>query len=313
MSAAVFPSAGQQGRSLIELMIVLAIGVSISLGMVMLFSGSQGTVRTQHGAAYVADTGRYALQVLSRQLRLAGYQRQVFYDSTWMQQPDDAFQSLFGCTGGFDDPSAATPACTGTVGSPDAFVVRYGVDVQENAGGPSARTVAYDPVRSRGVDCLGNRVPEPADPANDPFVVENRYFMRYNSVTRRNELVCRGGATGEIMPVAEGVDDLVLRYSVDRVDTASGGRDMSVDTFTRANGVNDNEWLWNDVAGATSDTRSRRVLAVEICLVIRSMEKQPVGGQRYLDCRAGEITSTDGFYRQVFRTVVVMRNHVSAP
>jgi hypothetical protein len=213
----------------------------------------------------------------------------------------------------WQDPAAAAPVCNNAAGQPDAFVVRYAVDVQENAGGPSARTVAYDPVRSRGVDCLGNRMPEPADPANDPFVVENRYFMRTNAVSGRPELVCRGGATGAILPIAEGVDDLVLRYSVDRVDTASGGRDMSVDTFTRADGVGANEWLWNDVTGATNDSRSRRVLAVEICMVIRSMDKQPVGGQRYLDCRANQVTATDAFYRQVFRSVVVMRNHVSAP
>ncbi len=64
----------QRGVSLIELMIALTISVFLMLGVFQLFVGSSGTDRISHAFARVQETGRLALDILSRNIRMAGYQ-----------------------------------------------------------------------------------------------------------------------------------------------------------------------------------------------------------------------------------------------
>jgi type IV pilus assembly protein PilW len=312
MRRRVVPGAARQtGRSLLELIVAMGIGLSMSMAIVAIYLNAQSGSRVQQGAASVSDAGRHAMQLVGRYLRQAGYHRQAFYDSTWVLLPDDGYISVFGCMGGFVDPAAAVLACNDTVALPDAFAVRHGVDVAENAGGPALRGVGYDAGRGRGTDCLGNPVPLPADPASGAFQVEDRFFVAAHPQTGLRELYCLGGASAAAQPVAEGIEDLVLRYSVDRTSLDPGAvRDMSPDAFTRANGVLPTEWVWNDMTGATSTPKARRVLGVEVCMVVRSPERSVTGGQAYTDCRDVQRTGDDGFYRQVLRSMVVLRNHL---
>ena len=304
-------AARQAGRSLLELIVALGIGLSMSMAIVAIYVNAQGGSRVQQGAASVADAGRHAMQLVGRYLRQAGYHRQAFYDSTWVLLPDDGYTSVFGCMGGFVDPAAVVLECNDTVGLPDAFAVRHGVEVAEDAGGPALRGVGYDAARGRGADCLGNPVPLPADPASGAFQVEDRFFVATHPQTGLRELYCLGGASAAAQPVAEGIEDMVLRYSVDRASLEAGVvRDMSPDAFTRANGVMPTEWVWNDMTGASATPKARRVLGVEVCLVVRSPERSVTGGQTYADCRGNQRTGTDGFYRQVLRSMVVLRNHL---
>jgi hypothetical protein len=283
----------------------------MSMAIVAIYVSAQSGSRAQQGAASVSDAGRHAMQLVGRYLRQAGYHRQAFYDSTWVLLPDDGYTSVFGCTGGFVDPAAVVLECNDRPGLPDAFAVRHGVDVAEVAGGPTLRRVGYDAMRGRGTDCLGSRVPLPANPASGAFQVEDRFFVATHPQTGLRELYCRGGASAEAQPVAEGVEDMVLRYSVDRVSLEVGVlRDMSPDAFTRADGVLPTEWVWNDMTGATSTPKARRVLGVEVCMVVRSPERSVNGGQAYTDCRGVQRTGDDGFYRQVLRSMVVLRNHL---
>lgn len=64
----------QRGLSLIELMIALTISVFLMLGVFQIFVGSSGTDRVSHAFARVQENGRLALDILSRNIRMAGYQ-----------------------------------------------------------------------------------------------------------------------------------------------------------------------------------------------------------------------------------------------
>lgn len=66
--------ASQQGLSMVELMISLAISSFLMLGVFQLFIGSSSTDRIAHAVARVQENGRLALDILSRNLRIAGYQ-----------------------------------------------------------------------------------------------------------------------------------------------------------------------------------------------------------------------------------------------
>lgn len=61
------------GLSLIELMIAIAIGSLLLLGLVQVFSASRAAYNTSEGMARVQESGRFAIDYLSRDVRMAGH------------------------------------------------------------------------------------------------------------------------------------------------------------------------------------------------------------------------------------------------
>ncbi|MBZ9566583.1 PilW family protein [Modicisalibacter tunisiensis] len=63
----------QRGVSLVELMVALAIGLLVMAGMTRLFIEYQGIYRLQASLSRMQEDGRFALDVIDRELRKAGY------------------------------------------------------------------------------------------------------------------------------------------------------------------------------------------------------------------------------------------------
>lgn len=63
----------QQGYTLIELMVALALGLLISAAAIQLFITSQTTFNLQQGGADVQDSSIFGLELLSRNARMANY------------------------------------------------------------------------------------------------------------------------------------------------------------------------------------------------------------------------------------------------
>ncbi|RDE24103.1 prepilin-type N-terminal cleavage/methylation domain-containing protein [Motiliproteus coralliicola] len=64
----------QKGLSLVELMIALVVSSLLMLGVFEVFVGSSGTDRIAHAYARVQENGRLAMDILTRHIRMAGYQ-----------------------------------------------------------------------------------------------------------------------------------------------------------------------------------------------------------------------------------------------
>lgn len=62
-----------RGVSLIELMIAIAIGSILLLGLVQVFSASRAAYNTSEGMARVQENGRFAIDYLQRDIRMAGH------------------------------------------------------------------------------------------------------------------------------------------------------------------------------------------------------------------------------------------------
>jgi Tfp pilus assembly protein PilW len=69
----------QSGRSIIELMIAIAIGLAISSAIVAIYLSSRSTSRTQDSSSQIADSGRFALLLIGRQIRQGGYTTMAYY------------------------------------------------------------------------------------------------------------------------------------------------------------------------------------------------------------------------------------------
>lgn len=67
------PSRGQAGFGLVELMIAMTLGLVLLGGIGYVFIGSRGAFRTTDNLSRVQENARYALDVMSRDIRMAGY------------------------------------------------------------------------------------------------------------------------------------------------------------------------------------------------------------------------------------------------
>jgi type IV pilus assembly protein PilW len=67
------PSRKMRGVSLIELMIAMLIGLVLLLGLIQVFSASRVAYQTSEGLARVQENGRFAMDFLQRDLRMAGH------------------------------------------------------------------------------------------------------------------------------------------------------------------------------------------------------------------------------------------------
>ncbi len=62
----------QQGLSLVELMVALTLGLLLTAGMIQLFGSTKLTFQTNDAAARVQENGRFAMELIKRDLRTAG-------------------------------------------------------------------------------------------------------------------------------------------------------------------------------------------------------------------------------------------------
>ncbi|MEE8304288.1 MAG: PilW family protein, partial [Candidatus Tectomicrobia bacterium] len=61
------------GFSLVELMVAMLIGLILTAGVILVFAGNRHSYNVNNSFAKVQESGRYALEALLRDVRLAGY------------------------------------------------------------------------------------------------------------------------------------------------------------------------------------------------------------------------------------------------
>lgn len=120
----------QSGFSIVEMMVALAIGMGLSLVIGQLFLGSRQSYSTQDESARMQENARFAMDLMTKTLRMSGYKR-------------------FDSTGVFDSTNAALAATNGgDLNASDRLTVRYyGSDLTD---GSAADNSVFD--------CVGNAI-----------------------------------------------------------------------------------------------------------------------------------------------------------
>ena len=129
----------QQGISLVELLVALAIGVVLMTGVVQLFLSSRVTFSTQQALSRVQETGRLAMEFLAQDIRMAGYMgcmsRNMNFTNTLNNSSDLAFNFDVGIEG-LDNFTTAPAGYPDALSGTDVLVVRgangLGVGVEKN-------------------------------------------------------------------------------------------------------------------------------------------------------------------------------------
>jgi type IV pilus assembly protein PilW len=234
----------QRGLSIVEIMIALAISLVILLVIARTYVAGSTTQLAQADATRLNESARYATDLMSRQLRKAGFR------NTWT--PNTNAQNTV-CTSpsvgagvrlieGLNDPVEINPAQTNVLGgtgtaianSSDVLRVRYYGDLLPAIGGSSSV-----------LDCQGN----PVTASN--MAIDTLYVAQDAGNNNEPTLYCYTTNTNTALPLVSGVESLQLLYGED----------------TDGDGVINHYVPWNLLANVSNPDN---VLSVKVSVVVRS-------------------------------------------
>lgn len=333
----------QRGFSLMELMIGLTIGLVLIAGLAVLFANTSRSGNELEKSIRQIENGRYAIELLHDELTLAGFYGEVPGDLSNYSSPDVCATALANLGWDKTNPSAprlplpirglspteaAALTClpnykTGTV----AFAVhRLGT----TAVAPAAVATTNVPyVQTSRCN---------SDPVADPFILSGAtsnltlkafscgtadlnavrpYVSRVYYIATCNECgtgsdttptlkmaELRGTAMATI-PLAEGIETMVLEYGFDTTDPASatasaadkGRPDVFLTGLSGIPGARDNDW--------------GNVVAVRLHMLSRTTEPSPGYNDSGKTYTLGPTTingDTTGFKRRVYTTTARLIN-----
>jgi len=259
---------GQGGRTLIELMISLSIGLAITAAVSGAYLSTARTSRVADEMAGISDTGQISMLMIGNSIRQAGYGEIVGSDVSFGAANIEAYrsQTLFGggahiagCTGAlFADDTSSTPTCAlATNVNFDTLMVRFQGDT------------AVSPAQGRIDDCLGTQVPLEDLPVNHVGLlkaasrpmVQNVYFGTNNGLScRGNGRAVTGDAFAAAQQLVGNVEQFKVFYGFDDVrhsnPNTNGGASIR--------SIRDAAFL-NGLAGSWD-----YVVSVHVCMLIRS-------------------------------------------
>jgi type IV pilus assembly protein PilW len=314
----------ETGLTLIELMIALAIGAFLMAGAVALFVESRATYRTTEAVARLQENGRFALEALEPDVRMAGYLGLTARPASIVNRasagdPDGVGTDTCGRNwlidlDGFVDASSNTydfgcRAHTSAVAGADTLVVRH---AREEAvmGALAERRVYVQSARFPGGRLFDDAAPpagfDGATSETHELSVNGYYVDATSSVAadlpslRRKWLRGDGAIADE--EILAGVEDLQVQFGVDS-DPAGAANRGSIDRY-----VNPGDPMLSP--GAAAFVPDARILAVRIWLRLRAERVEngftDTAPYTYADRRAGPFG--DGYRRLVVSKTIHLRN-----
>jgi type IV pilus assembly protein PilW len=263
-------AAAQRGRTLIELMVAIALGLLILLGVGGLYVASNQSTRAATGVASSENVGNVALSVIGTSIRRAGYSEVAGAFPGLLLGGESRLASLLyqgrslaGCSQArftSDDPNNACQRAT--AGNSDAIGIWYQADSSlasaqagtDDCAGVTARTVAT-PDRFQGRTATMQ-------------IVQNSFYVS------NGQLRCRGG-TGQDQPLLDGVEEMKIYFGFD--DSAYESYTLDMDPVARtvrtAADIADINRM-NPILGVTTALSAwDYVVSVTVCVLVRTEEQ----------------------------------------
>jgi type IV pilus assembly protein PilW len=209
----------QRGLSLVELMISMTLGLLIILAVTYVFAGSRANYRHQEALSAVQESGRIALESLSRDIRMAGYPG--CGSLAFLQHLSPTFSN--------DTAIAGTPAAAAAV--PDAIsVTRGSANLTSLASMPAANELVVTDFATLGgaaagpiliTDCAYTEVLQISGVSTNTITASSPLARLYGagSLVMRLESVAYSVAGNELIrngqAVAGSVTNMKIFYGVD--------------------------------------------------------------------------------------------------
>ncbi len=342
----------QYGLSLIELMVALTLGLVLLGGFTTILMGSRQSYRVNDSMSRMQENARYAFQVMSQDIRMAGYfgcsnVDDLFLDNTlnYTQDATTEFRWSFEQSiEGYETKKGATAweptLISGTITSPlsgnDIIVVR---GMESIDGGvtarvfeePSAATLKIfegggleigdvvaasncrgnvsifqisDIVTVSGVESLihtagagtpGNLTNSLRDEyfhTNDIITISKistrAYYIRTNSNTPSAPALYQKSGSDNAQEIVEGVEEMQIQYGVDT------DGDGSVDVY--------------QAADVTMSNWANSIVSIRINLLMHTLEDNLASQPQTYTFNGETVLPTDRRLRQVYSTVIALRN-----
>lgn len=206
-------SIGQAGFTLVEIMVAITIGLVLLGGVVQIFVSNSQAYRVQDDLARVQENGRFAIDMIARNLRKAGFKMtawdddiDVFAADTTQPAPSAKFAS-----------SGQVVAGTVSGGS-----VKAGTDAITFRFQQSADNTLRDCVNQ------GNTGGAPTVAGQ---IIVNTYY-----IDSQDTLRCRSSHGNSDFPLLDGIENMDIAYGID-----SGG-DLTADKYVGEANVAAGEW-----------------------------------------------------------------------
>lgn len=313
----------QRGRSLMELMIALVIGVII-LGSIMLMTTNTNTGGQQSSTqGRMSEDAQLVLAILGPQIRMAGYSGVVNDRTDGVAYKRFMGPAIRGCDNGFANLQTAawrgdaaqrhSDLLTCAAGDGAAISILYEADalntVPNAAGNPT--------------DCLGrqvNQVPSslqaqaPSAAAANVTVVENRFFLQRQGATF--DLLCVGngvnaaGAFARSEPLISNIEQLQVLYGVSNATVPTQSATGFNQYGNQVVGYLTAAQIDQQFTAATDPDNDRwmRVVNVKLCVTVRSEKPEASEPIAYVNCAGQVITPNDRFLRRTAQGTFALRN-----
>lgn len=307
----------QDGVSLIELMVALVVGLILLAGLIQVYLSNKQSYNAQEQLARMQENGRFAMELITRDLRRAGFwggnvDLTAITGFPGPQEPMhvcDAANNNWGRmiawrVSGLDDNNTGYACTAGNyINGTDILTVRYaGPNVFSDVlqtGGLYLRSTMFLGRIMTGAETGNEANQAPPDPTFTPahLVPVDRQLVSHAYYVGESGRSCMNG---DVIPALRRVRvDAVTGFPVSE-EVASGVEQLQVrylldDAYRDASAIPDTEW--------------RRVTAVRVWLLMRGECREPglsndatyVMGNTALDVN-------DNFRRQLYVSTVMLRN-----
>jgi type IV pilus assembly protein PilW len=321
----------QRGVTLIEIMIALVVGLILTGGILQVFASSQQTNRVHEAISRMQETGRMALEVISRDARMADF---------WGCAADigNVTNNLNSAGAGYIDFAAGgIDGTEGAAGAPDTLVFRGGESSGLNLEppyGPQASsnvkvTAGNDLERGDIVllsDCESADIFQitNANPGGSGTVVHNTG----NTVSPGNYNAtnpgCPGGGNAHCLSKVYGADATLFRTTTINYNLGPGSEGEPAlfrNGLEFLDGVENLQVLYgedtngdgvaNYYVNANDVVDMNRVISLRFAVVVRSSRDRLTNGVNQTYSLLGaNVTAPDTRLRQVYSTTVTIRNRL---
>lgn len=296
--------AAQTGVSLVELMVAMVIGLVVVGAVFTNYLHNAAGSRQTAALAQVTSDASLVLGIMRNHIALAGY-GQPNGSSAGVIQTNFTGPAILGCDHGFatlPTPATTDATCNANATTPavgNSVLVRYATDSDIS---PTTTTEVTGVGTVTGPsDCRGTTITAPAgSPAGTALIANSLFQIDPAASTLR----CWGNGAGlaNYQPLVDNVVSMTLHYGIGEPDTVSGnGKMMRAVRYITAGSV-----------GALNATAWNNVMAVRMCVVVRSMEQVLPSATAYRACDGTVTTPTDRFIYRAFTSTVLINNRLSS-
>jgi len=325
----------QAGISLVEVLVALVISLFLLGGIIQVYTGNKATFAFTNSLAEIQENGRFAMDIMSQDLRLAGEWGCIAYDPDDTSNINDTLNAanVTGYDTDFHDflgeEGVEGTNNTGLNGS-DTLTLRGGKPGQTNVESPfmapGDQRIYADTINTIG---SGDIILVARCGANDLLIAAEADILPVDSVvpgTNAFQRLINIGAnksqqfendamvielqtvTYSIANGASGEPALFRAEFGNAQELVEGVEDMQIlygvdsdsDQFPNQYMIADNVGNWDDV------------VAVRVALLVRSIDDFVTEDPQIITFNGVNITPADRRIRQVFTTTIALRNRIGS-